>query len=470
MRLRVPGSALGVLRSRGGPQPWSLQVRIVIIAVVACLATMALGAVAMVKALDHDELQMLDGRLVGLADVLLTFSEHEFAEVVADGRLDLGQGEPPVSMPALYRYQVWSREGRLLLRSASAPTEQPLSPLKSPGFAEVRAAGETLRVYSTPARGGELLLQVAEVLGEREYSSLEIGGRFAAYLVLPFLLVCGLATWQLRRSLAAVDAAAAALRLRSPIDLTPVQPDGAPRELLPMLEAMNALFARIEHSLNAEHDFCAMAAHELRTPLSGLRAQAQLARGESDGAARDHALAAIMNAVDRASYLVDQMLDLARSERLRDLAQQGFGPVRADLLLAEVQGELRRSLAARHVAVRARLEEPLIQGFESGLVLLLRNLLSNAIRHSPPGAVIDVAIWGQARAVVLVVDDAGPGIAASDRAAAFERFNRLGQVGDDGVGLGLAIVGAVARQHGAEIQLLDSPLGGLRVEVAFPRP
>ncbi|MGZ8255726.1 MAG: sensor histidine kinase, partial [Burkholderiaceae bacterium] len=186
-------------------------------------------------------------------------------------------------------------------------------------------------------------------------------------------------------------------------------------------------------------------------------------------AERAEALAGVMRGVDKAAHLLDQLLDLARSESLALSAGSGSACTDAGRALAHVRAELDAEIARRRLrvdvesspAARPRCSEP-------GLVLLLRNLLANAVRYTPEGGAVAVRIMQGDAGVTIQVDDSGPGIPPERRQRAFERFERLGRQDDTGVGLGMAIVQSVAAAHGATVRLLDSPLGGLRVEVFFP--
>ena len=174
-----------------------------------------------------------------------------------------------------------------------------------------------------------------------------------------------------------------------------------------------------------------------------------------------------MTGIDHAGRLLDQLLDMARSDGWATLAEPDFVPVQLESLYHRIMSDLGPAASERELTLSARFEVKSIMAVEHGLLLLLHNLLRNAIYYTPRGGRVVVHSALQDGRVMLTVDDSGPGIPAQRRAEAFERFNRLGRADAQGVGLGLSIVKSVAQAHGATVQLQSSPLGGLRVEVDF---
>jgi signal transduction histidine kinase len=165
--------------------------------------------------------------------------------------------------------------------------------------------------------------------------------------------------------------------------------------------------------------------------------------------------------------MLDQLLDLARIEALPNDGTRRLEQVNISEVYEDVMNDLEPARAKKQISLGALFLVTELHGHEFGLYVLLRNLLANAILYSPMGGRVEVHCAPQGKRISLTVDDAGPGIPAVDRESAFERFNRLGQMQTEGVGLGLSIVLSVVELHGAKIELLDSPLGGLRVQVLF---
>jgi signal transduction histidine kinase len=263
-----------------------------------------------------------------------------------------------------------------------------------------------------------------------------------------------------------------AIASRGPGDLRPLPAGHEPQELAPVLQAVNQLLQRVDVALRSERQFVSAAAHELRTPLAGVRAQAQLAaHSRSSPAERGAALQSVIGGVDHAAYLVGQMLDLARSDALAgDPARVGSERETVDVkaLLQTLMGELAPLAAERGLRVEQRIEVPCLSGSAFGIRLILRNLLANALAYADPGSPVVVGTRAVGGHTVLWVADGGPGIAPDERLRAFERFHRGRGNTQPGCGLGLSIVKALAEAHGAPVRLGDAPGGGLLAEVTFP--
>jgi two-component system sensor histidine kinase QseC len=244
----------------------------------------------------------------------------------------------------------------------------------------------------------------------------------------------------------------------------PAQP--VPAEIVPLRQTLDALFARMASLLESERRFTADAAHELRTPIAAIRTQAQVALGATDDAERRHALQATLSGCDRAAHLVQQLLTLSRLEASVDA---GALPVDLAVLAQRQAAELalvaldRQQTLTLDVAGSAR-----VSGDEVLLGVLLRNLLDNALRYSPPGASVAVRVQGDVQQVCLSVEDSGPGLSQAELARLGERFFRVLGSGAQGSGLGWSIVRRIASVHHAEVQATRSAtLGGLCVVVVF---
>jgi signal transduction histidine kinase len=453
---------------RNRTREWSLRTRLLVIAALASLATLVVGGAVMYWAAQREDGQLLDSRLEDLARTVLSFSEHEITEILGDGRSELMHVETAATLGTRYRYQIWTRHGTLLLRSYKASPAVPMAPLSRPGFSTVRLDEGDFRVFAMEGNGGEMVIQVAEGLDQRESAIGVVSLYFIAFLLLPFALIFGATWWLLRRSLRSIDTSAAQLSQRSPIDLTPLVAEDPPTELKPMIRSINVLFERINRTLSLERGFTAVAAHELRTPLAGLRAQAQVATLARTPEELATALNSVMSSVDRASHLLDQLLDLARVEAAAAQPDASHRSVDVVRIYENVVDDLGRLAERRGLTLEADFMERRIVAMELGMLLLMRNLIGNAVRYTPEGGRIRIQTHRDDMAVTLTVDDSGPGIPRESRERVFERFDRLGATGSDGVGLGMSIVQSVVLAHQAMIRLLESPLGGLRVQVHFP--
>ncbi|MCC6656772.1 MAG: hypothetical protein IT512_01160, partial [Rhodocyclaceae bacterium] len=255
---------------------------------------------------------------------------------------------------------------------------------------------------------------------------------------------------------------------RDPDNLAPLDPGRSPREVLPLVAALNALFGRLKDSLEQERRFTADAAHELRTPLAAVKTQAQVALGATGEAERSRALANVVAGTDRASRLVEQLLVLARLDP--QTALPTGQPVDLHELARQGVAELAPAAAAKGVEMGlAPGEATPVAGDAVLLAVLLRNLLDNAVRYTPSGGEVEVSVGRTSGGASLAVVDSGPGIPEAERGKVCERFHRLLGSGEDGSGLGLSIVRRIADLHRATVVLGEGPGGrGLRVEVTFP--
>jgi len=447
---------------------WSLRRRLVLISASGIMLALAFGGLAMYWAASIEDRQIVDARLEQLGATVLSLVEN--------GLVEQSGGAPAVmplkTRPAaamLYRFQVWSKDGVLLLRSHEAPADRPILDLHHLGFETVRIGGEDYRAFALPTKDGGVV-QMAECLNEASIQVVTVTAYYVAFLLLPLGLVFGLSWLLTRRSLRSIDSLAGQLRQRNPLDVTRLDIDSPPRELSPILNALDLLFTRVGHAISVERRFTSVAAHEMRTPLAGLRAQAQIAStARTDGESRQ-ALSALMQGVDRAAHMLDQLLDLARIESMAKDAELLFRPAKVSDVFRNVMIDLEGKARMKRIAVTANFEVDEMHCLGFGLHLILRNLLINALLYCPENREVRVYTLRHNRTVLLLVDDSGEGIPARERERAFERFNRLGQRHTDGVGLGLSIVLLIVEMHKAKIELQDAPIGGLRVKLSFPQP
>lgn len=303
---------------------------------------------------------------------------------------------------------------------------------------------------------------------EGEHIRHEVAEHFLKALLTPLLfglpVLAGwiwFATW---RGLKPLDEVAAELGRRAPEQLGPVAPDAAPREVRPLLDALNALFARVNRAMQNERAFTADAAHELRTPLAAIATQAQVAARARDVAERDHALAQLTASARRASHLVEQLLTLARLDPVAGLPTT---ELRLDTLAAEVCADQVAAALKKNIALELEAPKPVvINGNDAMLRVLLRNLIDNAVRYSMAGGRARVTVTGNS----MLVADSGPGIPPARREEALRRLHRLAGQDIEGSGLGLSIVARIAELHGATLELADG-IGqpGLSVRVTFTR-
>jgi two-component system sensor histidine kinase QseC len=443
------------------PRPPSLQRRLLwLVLSVVAIGWILAGAATWLDA-RHELDELLDSHLAQAAAILVVQQTHEMAEHAA----------PSDNAPVVHRYapkvafQVY-HQGRLVLRSQNAP-DAPLmaEPVRlRSGFDTVSIDGTGWRVY---ADHGPEDIQV--FVGERTASRSEIlaailrGSFIPLFVTLPLLALA--IWWAVREGLEPLRRFGGVLARRRPEALQPLDGKHMPDEMQPMIAALNSLFARIAALLDAERRFTADAAHELRTPIAAIRAQAQVALGASEDDARRVALKQTMAGCDRAARLIEQLLTLARLEAqaapatqvcdLAAIARQ----VAADLAPAAIRRQ-------QSLAVLGDAHCPLA-GDETLLAVLVRNLVENALRYSPDGASIEVDLHRDAQDFALCVEDSGPGLADEDIDKLGRRFFRGAGQSQSGSGLGWSIVRRIAQVHGLRIEVRRSAkLGGLLVRVS----
>jgi len=407
----------------------------------------------------HELGELLDAHLAQSASLLLVHDADEDLEAPA--------------APSLHRYaprvafQVW-HDGRLVLRSANAPM-QPFGPrAASEGFSFFTDGDVRWRVFAAWDAARRRQVYVGERLGARD----EILGAVLRGVSLPLALalpVLGVATWwTVRRGLAPLRRLGRTLAARRPDALDPVPQEGMFAEMLPLAAALDDLLRRIGDLLANERRFTADAAHELRTPVAAIRMQAQVARAATDDAARAHALDGLLAGCDRAARLIDQLLTLARVESAQ-------APDMAAVELAGVARAVMAELAPAALAKGQQVELDApgtyeVRGNALLLAVLVRNLVDNAVRYAPQGAAIRVRLQREGEAVVLDVEDGGPGLPDADLARLGERFFRVPGSAAPGSGLGWSIVRRIAAVHHARVDVGRSTgLGGLMVTVTFGR-
>lgn len=366
--------------------------------------------------------------------------------------------------------QIWTMNGTTLYLSHPGTALPDRAVL---GFSDVDDGARRWRVYSMVARNR--IIQVAQPLELRR----DLAAAAALRSLRPLLIfapLMALLIWLLvDRALRPVQRLAQEVRQRDAGSLAPLAEHGLPSEVQPVAHAINALLARLKLAFDSQRAFVADAAHELRSPLTALRLQLQLLTRAPDAESRRDAAARLEQGVERATRLIEQLLTAARTgpgENVQQMQAVDLGEL-ARQAVADVwpQAEARRTAIALDAPdAPGAPDKAIVTGDADALRILLRNLLDNAIRYTPEGGRVDVSVARQQEALLLAVDDSGPGIPPDERERAFQRFYRGQREAGDGIGsgLGLAIVAGIAARHGAAVALLDSALGGLRVELRFP--
>ncbi len=443
--------------------PSSLQGRLLLL-VLGLVATVWLVTATLTWIDVHHELdELLDSHLAQAAALLVVQQTHEIDE-----------DDDGVDAPTLHQYapkvafQVF-HEGALALRSSNAPTEPMMefSGRAPNGFKTIAIGGTAWRVFATYGHEGDVQVFVGEQVESRDSILWAVLRSSLGPMLLALPLLALAAWWAVRRGMAPLRHVGQVLAQRSPQALQPIIVNDAPSEMTPMLDALNALFERIAELLESERRFTADAAHELRTPIAAIRAQAQVALGASQEAERLHALQATLQGCDRATRLVEQLLTLSR---LESDAEHALVAVDLAALARQVVAEVAPIALAKQQYIEVKAPRPYtVQGDATLLSVMIRNLVDNAIRYSPLGATVKVIVSSAQDVIQLCIDDSGPGMSPADMARVGERFFRVVGSGQDGSGLGWSITRRIATVHRAVVRVARSTsLGGLAVEVDFP--
>jgi two-component system OmpR family sensor kinase/two-component system sensor histidine kinase QseC len=430
----------------------SLRARLLALLLLSMCALAALiGSITFLQTLRENE-KLFDHQLRQTA---LTLRDQGAAEA---GRFDI-YAEEPLDIVV----KIWEPDGRIVYQSHPGtllPTSATL------GFGTDYAGGMLWRVYTMPTL--TRMIQVAQSVSARN----QLAGMTALRSLSPlftFAPLMGFLIWWLTgREFRAVRRLENEVMRRHARSLEAVSEDDLPSEIAPVVKALNSLLERLRQAFGAQRAFISDAAHELRSPVTALTLQVDVLESAVSEQQRKAAMCELRAGVGRANRLIEQLLTAARTEPADAIAQ--FGDVSLAETMRRVVAECHGDAQARKIAIGFDANtNGLVHGDAIQLRLLARNLVDNAIRYTPDNGRIAIALdEGAAGALMLNIDDSGPGIPKHERENVFRRFYRCNANGQTGSGLGLAIVRNVAIQHGAAVHLRDSHLGGLGVEVIFP--
>ncbi len=446
--------------TRPVPRQWSLQRRLLLLVLGMVSALWVLAAGVTWYDARHELDELLDGHLAQAAALLVV---QQAAGGDDDGIADA---------PSLHKYaprvafQVF-HEGQLVMRSAGTQSA-PLSPLNT-GFATIRLAdGNDWRIFGAKGAQNDVQVYVGEQIAARN-EVLRAVLRSVLWPLLVALPLLALAVWwAVRRGLLPLRQLEGALHERQAGDLQPVALADMPSEMQAPVEALNGLFARLARMMESERRFTADAAHELRTPIAAIRAQAQVALGAgADTVQREHALQFTLAGCDRATRLVEQLLTLARVE-----AAPAANAAALDMaaVVRAVMADLAPAALAHHQHLELDASAGcLMTGDEVLMGVLVRNLVDNAIRYSPAHGQIRVQVAPRGGQLMLRVEDGGPGLSEEAMSRLGERFYRVLGQDQPGSGLGWSIVKRIALVSGARVRVSRSgELGGLAVDLQWP--
>ncbi|WP_343732318.1 ATP-binding protein [Duganella sp.] len=360
---------------------------------------------------------------------------------------------------------VW-QGGKLIYQTEGMPAGVQGAPEHGVETLYIGGARYRARTFRSPDTGTTVMFA-----GPAAPMELFLAVNSRGYFLLPLLIslpLLPLPAWlSIRLAMRPWRQVAQEVAARGPADLTPLTCRPPHRELVAMVDSINALLLRVSSSAQRERSFIADAAHELRTPLAAMRVHAEALQRQTDHPVQRELLNGILNSGNRAGRLVGQLLQLMRSDAPDSAPQLHLA---LDVLLQDRLAILSMLASRSGVELELVAAEPVhILGHSDSLVSLIDNLVENAIKYSPPGGMVQVSIVAAGDALLLSVRDQGPGIAPELRQRVFDRFFRDPRQTQSGSGLGLAIAASAVASHHGRIELGDAPGGGLLVTVRLPR-
>ena len=366
-------------------------------------------------------------------------------------------------------FQLWSKKDGLMLRSDSAPTFAFSS--SDHGFSETNIDNHVWHVFSITNSTGEYIIHV----GQKEEIRTELTDEISSQLVTQFLIglpFLGVVIWFIvGLSLKPINRLEKALSKREASFLKPLSTKKLPNEIVPVVNEINNLFVQLERAFEHERRFTADASHELRTPLAGLLTQAHVALRTTDEEVRKQALSRIKQAVNRMTYMVQQLLTFSRIESNTEFLTKQNTMVSREVVhvIAELEPE-----AHKKQIIMEFVEDNAVPVIVNGplVAILIRNIIDNAIKYTPAKGNVLITVTGQEKYLQLCVEDSGPGIPPDQYEKSLERFHRCVETANTakGTGLGFSIVQRIAAIHNADLILGVSQFGGLKVTVLFPLP
>lgn len=365
-----------------------------------------------------------------------------------------------------YYFQLWDNKGNLILYSAkSNHLDLDVAPL---GLSDLNINGQSWRIFKIYDKENNINYVVGERYTIRDQLSHNIALNNFYILLITFplsaILIWFIVGWGFR----SVKRITNEVSNRAPTYLEPVDIHEVPVEIKPLIEELNSLFERLHEAFEREKRFAGDAAHELRTPLAALKTQVQVALKTTDEKERESLFEKLIPSVDRIVHIMQQLLTLSRlvpeAASTYDISEINFSK-----LTAEIIAHLVPMALEKHIDIELdALSNIHIKGNLTGISILVRNLVDNAIRYTPINGRVNVEIREESENVILSVIDTGPGIPEELRTRVFERFYRIIGSNASGSGLGLAIVQQIAHIHQAAIKLSSPKKGtGLIIEVRF---
>jgi two-component system, OmpR family, sensor histidine kinase QseC len=419
--------------------------------------------------LDEQVIQpYLDSQLVRVSSLINILNQStELSSSVRAEIINYLRTSQPITKQK-FLFQVWNKKGELLMQSSFQPNialkDAPL------GFSDQVLHGNDWRIYSTYDDKMTAKIVVAELYNLRRELADDIARSNANILLITYP-VFGLLVWFIiSLALRSVTRVTTEISNRASTFLEPVQLTEIPLEIKPLVAELNQLFIRLKLAFERNKRFAADAAHELRTPLAALKTHVQVALKSDNEKDRNKALQKVIESVDRSSHVVAQLLTLSRlgeEEVLTDVKLLDLHKLATEIIAYLAPHALEKNI---EIELAPPPSETMVMGNDTALGILIRNVVDNAIRYTPPNGAVKVSIIDTGGQIIFRVEDTGPGIPPELRERVFERFYRILGSKASGSGLGLAIVSQITALHHAIINLA-TPLNGigLQFDVAFPK-
>jgi len=370
-------------------------------------------------------------------------------------------------------FQIRNKKNKLLLHSRGNPTKAPLAPIYKTGFSTNQINNQTWFVYTLINTKQHIIIQTAHLEESRkELVTSMIKSRILPIFITMFSLLI-IIMLLINHFINKVIIISNKISLRNPKNLTHIPEKNIPKEILPLVHALNNLFNVLQDTYDREKKFNADAAHELRTPIAALKLQTQIAIREKNPEKQAHALNQIIMGADRCSHVIDQLLELSKISSTQTL--NNVTPVNLKEVIAELIPEAELLANQKNIELDLDLEKKIsnIEANKTSLSILFRNLIDNAIRYTPNDPNNTHKIWIKVfekdNKVIFELTDSGPGIPIELRERVFDRFYRTLGTNESGTGLGLSIVQKILELHKANIKLDDSQYSktGLKIEIEF---
>ncbi len=446
---------------------WRLFIRIVPVIIM----TIVLIGMLSYKSAVQETGETYDAQMSNNANLMLSLLQDEIHEEVGGERrdvvpyvVDFSKDRMNVSRyladrsdfrdeSSSHMFRIWHGK-KLLMCSKNALSSH--SPQKKNGFSTVLYNGAAWRILSMPVPKDGVIVEVGEKMSVRD----ELVHQIFLDLFIPLLMIMPLVSFLIwgciRNGLDVVRSLIRRIQEKSPEDLRQIEIDDVPSDLDPLVRSINRLLVILGQSLDAERQFADHAAHQLRTPLAGIRLQLQLLGQTTDERERKTLVQDLLASTDRASRQVSQLLRAARMSHTEMRIQK----IPLYAICASVIADMGEIVRSKNLTVSLDGDESaLVLADETLLRLMIENIFENALKYTPEGGRITMFISPHKAGYHLTVEDNGPGIAPQNRARALRRFCRLDSRDTEGSGLGLAIVAEIIKKLGGEIAL-ETPSAG----------